>query len=162
MAYFRSFQTPVVVTRSNNVYGPHQYPEKVIPKFICQLLRRQPCWIHGDGTHARRFLYIDDVIEAYDRVLHHGEVGQVYNIGTDIEISNLELARLLLRKFGFSEDDKTEDGQSLLCFVEDRRFNDARYVIDSTRMNAIGWQPRISFDEGISRTSTAHSFCNML
>ncbi|KAJ3330767.1 hypothetical protein HDU76_004897 [Blyttiomyces sp. JEL0837] len=102
-AYFKSFNVPVVITRSNNVYGPHQYPEKIIPKFICSLLQEKKCFIHGNGANSRHYIYATDVADAITLILHKGEPGEIYNIGTDFEISNLQLARYLLLHFGLVE-----------------------------------------------------------
>ncbi|KAJ3082470.1 hypothetical protein HK102_001662 [Quaeritorhiza haematococci] len=198
-AYHKSFGLPVIITRSNNVYGPFQYPEKVIPKFICSLVRGGKCFIHGDGSHTRRYVYATDVADAMDTILHLGQSGEIYNIGTDFEISNLALARMLLIEFGLvdlikspttgeeagqekdggsggdtdgvngkdhdlGDDESLEDllercRQSLpgehnyLEFVEDRPFNDQRYAIDSTKLERVGWKPRVNFVDGLRRTS---------
>jgi hypothetical protein len=265
-AYSRSFRLPVLITRSNNVYGPRQFPEKIIPKFILQLLREQPwyahvcdckerdrerererrlsvcmracvggwlgahecsvvssplshSWLHGDGSNKRRYLHVDDVAEAFETILRHGAVGtnkqtqrerckhrrrrghrhtredrgtlcerergalaarpsqtlalthliapwnmrvyvcmcmcacvcagEVYNIGTDEEHSNLDVARHLLRACGLADREA-----SLLQYVTDRAFNDRRYYIDSAKLHALGWRPRVPFDQGLQRTST--------
>ncbi|KAJ3102125.1 hypothetical protein HDU97_000767 [Phlyctochytrium planicorne] len=114
-AYLKSFKLPVIITRSNNIYGPHQYPEKVIPKFICSLLNGKKwlvsqnvldeynlrfSFIHGDGSNSRHYLYISDAVDAFITVLKSGIPGEAYNIGTDFEISNRHLARYLLMEFG--------------------------------------------------------------
>ena len=88
-SYHRSFNLPVIITRGNNVYGPHQYPEKLIPKFINQLARNRPVTLHGTGSNTRNFLYVTDVARAFEFVLFKGQVGQIYNIGGTNEISNL-------------------------------------------------------------------------
>ena len=145
LAYHKSFNLPIIISRSNNVYGPYQYPEKVIPKFICSILHKIPLKIHGQGTNTRRYLYVSDVVDALVIVLKKGVIGSVYNIGTDFEISNLDLAEYLLKKFDL-------DLKSNIQFVADRAFNDMRYAIDSTKMESIGWKPKISFDQGIEWT----------
>lgn len=91
-SYYRSFQLPIIITRGNNVYGPRQYPEKVIPKFYNQLKRGKPCTIHGDGKNLRNFLYVEDVVEAFDIICHKGKIGEIYNIGGSdaTEICNYE------------------------------------------------------------------------
>ena len=81
-AYAKSFGIPAIITRSNNVYGPYQYPEKIIPKFICRLLKGQSCFVHGDGSNLRRYIHVDDVTRAFDAILHRGIINEVYNIGT--------------------------------------------------------------------------------
>jgi UDP-glucose 4,6-dehydratase len=144
-AYHNSFKLPTIITRGNNVYGPHQYPEKLIPKFICLLARDKPCFIHGDGSNRRNFLFVEDVASAFDTITHKGAVGNVYNIGTDFEISNLDVARLLLKYF--NKDEKTH-----IQYVENRPFNDCRYKINSDKLLALGWKPQVSWEDGIKRT----------
>lgn len=150
-SYLRSFRFPAIITRSNNVYGPHQFPDKVVPKFICQLMRGQPCTIHGDGLNSRHYLFIDDVIAALDRVVHCGEIGAIYNIGSDDELRNIDLARTIMSLFGIQD---VAEQNALIKFGEDRSFNDARYVINSDRIKALGWEQKVPFDQGIKRTST--------
>ncbi|KAK3699408.1 hypothetical protein QZH41_018566 [Actinostola sp. cb2023] len=150
MSYLESFKFPVIVTRSNNIYGPHQYPEKVIPKFIALLLRNQKCFIHGDGLQARNFLYVTDVAEAFIKILHKGQDGETYNIGSDFEINILELARTLINRI---KGEKTEDGiLSHLEFVKDRPFNDRRYPMDSSKVKALGWEPKVPWEDGLKST----------
>jgi len=151
-AYYRSFGVPVILTRGNNVFGPRQYPEKVIPKFICSLQRGLPCPIHGDGSTKRSFIYISDMVEAFDVILHKGNIGEVYNIGSNFEISVLEVAKLLLKEFGY-----TDREDEFLNFVDDRKFNDLRYNINSTKLIELGWTPKTSFEEGIRRTIEWHN-----
>jgi UDP-glucose 4,6-dehydratase len=103
--------------------------------------------IHGDGSHTRRYIYATDVADAVHLILHSGQNGEVYNIGTTFEISNLELAKLLISKI-------TKDApEQRIEFVGDRQFNDRRYAIDSTKLEAMGWAPKVPFSEGLSRTS---------
>ena len=97
-SYWSSFKLPVIITRGNNVYGPHQYPEKVIPKFIRRLVNGEPCCIHGDGSNSRHYIYVGDVVSAFDTVLHKGVPGETYNIGCHEEITNLQLAERLVRE----------------------------------------------------------------
>jgi len=160
-AYHRSFNLPTIITRGNNVYGPGQFPEKIIPKFICLLERKRPCYIHGDGSHTRNFIYISDVVTAFDTILHHGVIGETYNIGTDFEISNLSVAKTLIRKYNLQ--DKEEE---FIKFVEDRRFNDRRYAIDNTKLKALNWSPSVEWEEGLQKTidwyrQFTHTFKNV-
>eukprot|EP01102_Stenamoeba_stenopodia_P011959 TRINITY_DN3716_c0_g3_i2.p1 TRINITY_DN3716_c0_g3~~TRINITY_DN3716_c0_g3_i2.p1 ORF type:complete len:352 (+),score=84.07 TRINITY_DN3716_c0_g3_i2:64-1056(+) len=132
-AYHTSFALPVIVTRGNNVYGPRQYPEKLIPKFILRLTKHLPCCIHGDGSHTRNFLYVEDVARAFDVIVHKGQVGNTYNIGTNFEISNLGVARDLLKTLNMAEKES-----EMITNVVDRLFNDRRYFIDSAKLDALG------------------------
>jgi dTDP-glucose 4,6-dehydratase len=146
-SYRSSFKVPVIITRGNNVYGPHQFPEKIVPKFINLLERGKPLPIHGDGTNRRKYVYATDVAKAFDVICHNGVIGEVYNIGTDVEFTNLQLAEYLLRHY------KLEDQrEKYLKFVEDRPFNDCRYHIDSSKLNRLGWQPTVKFEDGIAET----------
>lgn len=145
-AYHHSFNLPIMITRSNNVYGPYQYPEKITSKFICSLLRNGKCYIHGDGHNSRKYLYAADVADALDVIFHRGQVGETYNIGSNFEISNLEFAKRLIRIFGYDEEEHIE-------FVQDRAFNDKRYGVDSSKLERLGWCPRMGFEEGLRKTS---------
>lgn len=99
-AYHRSFNLPIIITRGNNVYGPHQYPEKIVPKFVSQTLRGLPLTLHGDGSNSRNYLFVEDVARAFDVILHKGRVGEVYNMGGKNELTNLQVAKEVLRVLG--------------------------------------------------------------
>ena len=138
-SYLYSYKLPVIITRGNNVYGPRQYPEKVIPKFICQLLNGQRLTIHGTGKTKRNFIHVDDVVKAVDLILSKGVVGQIYNISScyDNEYTVMEIARMLVGLF-HGEDEPVENH---LVFVEDRHFNDYRYCISQDKLKELGWEP---------------------
>ncbi|KAK9487256.1 hypothetical protein V1527DRAFT_481314 [Lipomyces starkeyi] len=147
-AYYRSFKLPVIIVRCNNVYGPHQFPEKIIPKFICLLAGSRKCLIHGDGSNSRRYLFAGDAVDALDTILHKGTIGQIYNIGTTDEVSNRELCVLLLMEFGYGEGEFDQHVE----YTNDRPFNDRRYAIDASRLKSLGWSQKTRFEVGISRT----------
>jgi len=147
MSYYKSWKFPIIITRSNNIYGPHQYPEKVIPKWICRLIRGLKCPIHGDGSNQRAFVYVDDVILAYDIILHKGTIGETYNFQSYVEISNLELSNRVIKACG-----KSGDPAAWREFVSDRAFNDERYHVDGSKLFDLGWKEKISFEEGLKRT----------
>lgn len=150
-AYFKSFKMPVIVVRSNNVYGPHQFPEKVIPKFTLLLERGQHLSLHGKGTNTRRYLYAGDAADAFDTILHRGEPGHIYNVGSRDEVSNLELCSLLLGEFGIAN--KTdEDLYKHVKHTQDRPFNDHRYAVDANKLGKLGWKQKTSFAEGLRTT----------
>jgi len=146
-SYHRSFRLPIIITRGNNVYGPHQYPEKLIPKFTNQLQRGRPVTLHGDGKNTRNFLYVEDVARAFDTILHKGSVGRIYNIGGNNEISNLDVAKTLIKSMGLQD-----RAESLITFVHDRAFNDLRYTIDNTALTALGWSEQVSWEDGLQKT----------
>lgn len=146
-SYHRSFKLPCIITRGNNVYGPHQFPEKLIPKFTNQLLRGRPVTLHGDGSNTRNFLYVEDVARAFEVILHKANPGMILNIGGDNEISNLEVARLLIETLGLKEKE-----EELITFVPDRQFNDLRYTINSTKLHELGWRELMPWGEGLKTT----------
>lgn len=142
-AYNKSFGIPAIITRGNNVYGPRQYPEKVIPKFILQGLNGSPMTIQGDGSAKRSFLYVTDVAEAFVKILSKGEVGNIYNIGIENEYSVIEIAELISSKLGIEKSIK---------YTVDRPFNDRRYSISQDRLIALGWSPIVSWEKGMAET----------
>lgn len=145
-SYMKSYGIPVVITRGNNVYGPYQYPEKVIPKFAVQLLTGKPLTIHGAGTAKRHFCYVEDVAKAFVTVLEKGVPGEIYNIGTETdEYSVVEVGEKLSKLI-------QPDTTMITTTVEDRKFNDCRYHIDCSKMRELGWVATTSFDEGLART----------
>ena len=146
-SYHRSFKLPCIITRGNNVYGPHQYPEKMIPKFCNQLARDMPVTIHGDGTNTRNFLFVEDVARAFDTVLHRADVGHVYNIGGENEKPNIEVARDIIKSMG-----KDEKEEKLIIYVPDRMFNDLRYTINCSKLHELGWVEQVSWEEGLKIT----------
>ena len=148
-AYQKCFRMPIIITRCNNVYGPHQFLEKVIPKFIVRLLHGQTCCIHDDGSSERDFLYVSDVAEAFDRLLHSGQPGRLYNIGASQGFTVRQVAEKLIRIVRQGED---LDVASYLEFVPGRILDDKRYKIDSGEMLALGWSPKVEFNDGLSRT----------
>lgn len=147
-AYMKSFDIPIIVIRCNNIYGPHQFPEKIIPKFVCLVQRGRKCVLHGDGSNTRRYLHVSDGVSALDTILHKGQVGMTYNAGSDFELSNLELAKHVIAACGYN----STDPHILAAWIEyvpDRPFNDSRYAIDSSRLEKLGWRPQKNFEAGI-------------
>lgn len=144
-AYYETYKMPVLNTRCSNNYGPYQYPEKLIPFFISQLLKGEKVPVYGDGLNVRDWLYVYDHCEAIDVVLHKGKVGEVYNIGGHNEKTNMEITRLILEAM-----DKDE---SSIKYVEDRLGHDRRYAISNDKITSeLGWAPSITFEEGIKLT----------
>ncbi|CAA0808452.1 Trifunctional UDP-glucose 4-6-dehydratase/UDP-4-keto-6-deoxy-D-glucose 3-5-epimerase/UDP-4-keto-L-rhamnose-reductase RHM1 [Striga hermonthica] len=145
MAYGRSYGLPVITTRGNNVYGPNQFPEKLIPKFILLAMRGKTLPIHGDGSNVRSYLYCEDVAEAFEVVLHKGEVGHVYNIGTKKERRVIDVAKDICKLFNMDSDKSIE-------FVDNRPFNDQRYFLDDQKLKNLGWSERTTWEEGLRKT----------
>lgn len=145
-AYSHSYKLKTIITRCNNVYGPNQYPEKLIPKFIQLLNSNQKCTIHGDGSALRSFIHVQDVCSAMDVIIHKGLLGQTYNIGSEPEneMTVLQIAKTLLEYI--------KPGQKLenwIIYVEDRPYNDKRYFITNEKLKNLGWEQKIHFKEGI-------------
>lgn len=150
-AYNHSYGLPIIITRGNNVYGPRQYPEKLIPKAVMMIRQGKKVTIHGDGRHLRSFMHVSDTARGFLNVLKYGELGHIYNIGTDFEISNLEVVRAVLREFELED----EDEDNHIEYVRDRAFNDTRYNIVSDKLRSLGpsgWSPRVSFEDGLRDT----------
>ena len=141
---------PIIITRGNNVYGPHQFPEKLIPKFINQLMRGRKVTLHGTGSNKRNFLYVEDVARAFEKILFKGKIGLVYNIGGTNEIENIQVAKDLIRLAGYASGNDKE--KEMMTFVEDRIFNDHRYFINSEKLHDLGWKEQVSWEDGIKTT----------
>ena len=144
-AYHETYKMPVLTTRCSNNYGPYQYPEKLIPFFISQLLKGKKVPVYGDGLNVRDWLYVYDHCAAIDTVLHKGRVGEVYNIGGHNEKTNMEITRLILEAMGKDE--------SSIKYVQDRLGHDRRYAISNDKITSeLGWKPSLTFEEGIKIT----------
>ena len=150
VAYRHSFQVPVLISRCNNVYGPHQFHDKVIPRFIHYLRQGKQCPVHGDGTQTRSFLHVRDVCTAVDCLLQGGAVGEVYNIGARQEYSILEVVGLLLEHLGLG-DKKVED---VVTHIRDRPYNDKRYLMTEAPLRALGWREQITLAQGLADLCT--------
>ena len=146
-SYGHSFKLPIIITRGNNVYGPRQYPEKLIPKFIKLLLNDEKCTIHGEGLSRRNFLHVYDVAKAFGKILYEGQLNETYNIGTEDEYSVIDILKLLV-KFIKDDDNYMNYGK----FVRDRDFNDFRYSVNSDKLIQLGWSREINFKEGLRET----------
>ncbi len=146
-SYYKSYQIPIIITRGNNVYGPGQYPEKLIPKFILQLLNGKKMTVQGDGSNIRNFIYVEDVARAFEKILFNGVVSEIYNIGTDNEHSVMDIAKRL--HSNLSNEKLFEE---CIEYVEDRLFNDFRYCVDSNKLLDLGWRTEVDFDHGLKKT----------
>ncbi|KAG5982942.1 hypothetical protein E4U55_001078 [Claviceps digitariae] len=150
-SYNKSFKLPTIIVRSNNVYGPHQYPEKIIPKFTCLLNRARPVVLHGDGSPTRRYLYAGDAADAFDTILHKGQIGHIYNVGSCDEISNLDLCAKLLDTMGIEQASPTS-ARKWIKYTHDRPFNDRRYAVDGTKLRMLGWKQKTNLQDGLKTT----------
>ncbi len=143
-SYWVTYKFPVIITRSSNNFGPYQYPEKLIPLFVTNALEGKSLPLYGDGMNVRDWLYVLDNCEAVDFVLHKGKEGEIYNIGGDNELPNIEITREILRISG--------KPSSLIQFVQDRPGHDWRYSINSDKIKKLGWRPRHAFKEALEQT----------
>ncbi len=143
-AYHVTYGVPVVITRGSNNFGPYQYPEKVIPLFITNALDDEPLPLYGDGLNIRDWLYVVDHCEAIDLMMRQGRDGEIYNVGADHELTNLELTEAILEIVG--------KPKALIQFVEDRPGHDRRYSLDSSKVRKLGWEPRHRFQEALEDT----------
>lgn len=144
LAYHNTYHLPVLITRSSNNFGPSQYPEKLIPLFITNLIEGKKIPLYGDGLNVRDWLYVVDNCEGINTVLHKGKVGEVYNLGGGNERTNLEITRFILSAL--------KHPQSMIERVKDRPGHDRRYSIDCRKARSLGWKPRYRFDQAIRET----------
>ena len=145
-SYYHSFKMPIIITRGNNVFGPNQYPEKLIPRFIKLLREGKKVTIQGDGSNVRAFLHVFDVCEAFSLILDKGKIGEIYNIGSDddSEYTVLEIAKFLIQMIK-----NNENYNDYIEYVEDRPFNDKRYYISNQKLKDLGWNIKINFMNGL-------------
>ncbi len=144
LSYEETYGLPVIVTRSSNNFGPYQFPEKVIPLFVTNLLDGRKVPLYGDGLNIRDWIYVMDNCAGVDMVLRKGVVGEIYNIGGGNETTNRELTEKVLALLGV--------GEEMVEYVQDRLGHDRRYSIDCSKANALGWTPSRSLDEALAET----------
>jgi dTDP-glucose 4,6-dehydratase len=137
-SYYKSFNLPIIVVRANNIFGTRQYPEKIIPKFILRSFKKLPLKLHGDGSNLRHYLSTSDFSRALGLLAREGVFGEVYNIASDIELTNYEMANLIVSSF---------DEDIEIQYTADRPFNDSRYAVDDSKLRSLGWSPEDSVIE---------------
>jgi len=152
-AYYHTYGIPVVLSNCSNNYGPNQFPEKLIPLAINNILHMNPIPIYGKGVNVRDWLYVEDHAAAIDLIYQKGVKGRTYNIGGLNEWKNIELIQLLCRILDEKLDREQGTSESLITYVKDRAGHDMRYAIDSSRIeNELGWKPSLTFEQGLVRT----------
>lgn len=146
MSYYHSFKIPIIITRGNNVYGPNQYPEKLIPRFIELLKGGKKVTIQGDGSCVRSFLHVNDVVSAFEIILHKGATGEIYNIGGNDshEYSVMDIAQKLITLL-----QDTTNYAKWIEYIEDRPFNDQRYYISNKKLVDLGWKIEYNLERGL-------------
>jgi dTDP-glucose 4,6-dehydratase len=150
-SYYHSFNMPIIITRGNNVYGPNQYPEKLIPRFVELLLNNKKVTIQGDGTNVRAFLHVLDVCSALKLILESGIIGEIYNIGSDDhhEYTVSQVAEILINKI-----QDPQETNEWIGYIEDRPFNDKRYYISNQKLKDLGWKIEKDFNSGLDEVIT--------
>jgi len=143
-AYFKTYGLPITITRCSNNFGPFQFPEKFIPLVITNAIEGKKIPIYGDGKQIRDWIYVEDHCRAIDLILHKGKSGEVYNIGSYNEITNINLVKTILKELNKS--------QELIEFVEDRPGHDRRYAMNSIKLRELGWKPKYNFNSGLTTT----------
>ncbi|MCM5664129.1 dTDP-glucose 4,6-dehydratase [Galbibacter mesophilus] len=152
-AYGETYGLPYVVSNCSNNYGPNQFPEKLIPLFIHNILQKNPLPVYGDGNYTRDWLFVIDHAEAIDRIFHHSEKNKTYNVGGFNEWKNIDLVKLLCRVMDKKLGREEGSSEKLITYVKDRPGHDLRYAIDASRINnELGWKPSVTFEEGLEKT----------
>lgn len=144
LSYFITHKLKVNIVRSTNNFGPYQYPEKIIPLFITNLLEGRKVPVYGDGKNVRDWLYVADNCEAIDLIMHNGKEGEIYNVSSGTEMPNIKLAEMLI--------DHTGKDKSFMEYIKDRKGHDRRYSLDSKKIRNLGWKPKLKFEEALKIT----------
>jgi len=152
-AYHDTYGMPTIVTNCSNNYGPYQFPEKLIPLFINNIRKGKPLPVYGKGENVRDWLFVEDHARAIDLIFHEGKVAETYNIGGFNEWKNIDLIKVMIRTVDRILGNPEGHSEGLITYVTDRLGHDARYAIDSTKLQKeLGWEPSLQFEEGIEKT----------
>ncbi|NPA43178.1 MAG: dTDP-glucose 4,6-dehydratase [Chlorobi bacterium] len=152
-AYYHTYGLPVVISNASNNYGPYQFPEKLIPLIINNILEQKPLPVYGKGENVRDWLYVEDHVKGIDTVLHKGKKGETYNIGGENERKNIEVVEKLCEITDELTGRTPGESKKLIRFVKDRAGHDWRYALDISKIkNELGWRPETDFDEGLRKT----------
>jgi len=149
LSYFNTYKLPVIITRTENNFGPFQHPQKAMPKFVQHAIAGKKLPVYGDGGHVRQWLYVDDTCSALDTLIAKGKPGEIYHIAGNQELTNIDLAKKVLSFFAKPE--------SQIEFIDDRNIrpgHDRRYALDCSKLMSLGWKPKYSLDEGLAKTFT--------
>lgn len=153
MAYYHTYNLPVVISNCSNNYGSHHFPEKLIPLMINNIKHNKPLPVYGKGENVRDWLWVEDHARAIDTILHKGKIGETYNIGGNNEWRNIDLVKLLCAIMDDSLGRPKGQSERLITFVKDRSGHDLRYAIDASKLKKeLGWEPSLQFEEGLKRT----------
>jgi dTDP-glucose 4,6-dehydratase len=152
-AYGETYDLPYIITNCSNNYGPNQFPEKLIPLFINNIIENKPLPVYGDGDYTRDWLFVEDHAVAIDLVFHEGKLKETYNIGGFNEWKNLDLVKLLCQVMDVKLNREEGSSAKLIKFIKDRPGHDKRYAIDASKINKeLGWKPSVTFEQGLNKT----------
>jgi dTDP-glucose 4,6-dehydratase len=152
-AWHHTFGLPVKISNCSNNYGSYQFPEKLIPLFINNIINKKPLPVYGEGVNVRDWLFVDDHAAAIDMIYHKGTNGETYNIGGNNEWKNIDLIKVLCQQMDEKLGRPTGDSETLITYVKDRAGHDMRYAIDASKlMKDLGWAPTVTFEQGLSKT----------
>mgnify|MGYP000321068219 CR=1 FL=1 len=152
-AYYKTHKLPILISNCSNNYGPFQHTEKLIPNILNCLIKRKKIPIYGNGKNIRDWLFVDDHCDAIELIFKEGLIGETYNIGGGYEISNINLAKLIIKIFDEKNSSPTGFSEKLIEFVDDRAGHDFRYAVDHSKItNKLGWKPKTIFKDGINKT----------
>lgn len=152
-SFYDTYKLPIIITNCSNNYGPYQFPEKLIPLFINNIINKKPLPVYGKGENVRDWLYVVDHARAIDIIFHKGKIRDTYNIGGFNEWKNIDLIKVIIKTVDKLLENPEGESLSLITYVTDRAGHDLRYAIDSTKLkNELGWEPSLQFEEGIEKT----------
>jgi dTDP-glucose 4,6-dehydratase len=152
-AYHHTFGLPIVISNCSNNYGPNQFPEKLIPLFINNIIHMKPLPVYGQGLNVRDWLYVEDHANAIDLILHRGKNGETYNIGGHNEWKNIDLIHLMCKIMDKKLGREPGISEGLITYVKDRAGHDLRYAIDASKLqHELGWKPSLQFEQGLEKT----------
>ena len=152
-AFSDTYGLPIIISNCSNNYGPFQFPEKLIPLFINNIVNNKPLPVYGKGENIRDWLYVEDHASAIDNIFHNGKLNETYNVGGFNEWKNIDLIKVIIKVADKLLDRTEGSSEKLITYVKDRAGHDLRYAIDSTKINKeLGWEPSLQFEEGIEKT----------
>ena len=152
-AFYHTYKIPSIISNCSNNYGPFQFPEKLIPLCIFNIMHNKPLPIYGEGLNVRDWLYVEDHVNAIDRIFHKGKIGNTYNVGGNNEWSNIDLIKELCKQMAVKLGKEAAEVLRLITFVKDRAGHDMRYAIDASKLKReLGWTPSLQFEDGLSKT----------
>jgi len=156
-AFSDTFGMPIVISNCSNNYGPYQFPEKLIPLFIINIINNKPLPIYGKGENIRDWLYVEDHAKAIDTIFHKGKLNETYNIGGSNEWKNIDLIKVIIKVTDRLLGREEGSSEKLIMYVKDREGHDLRYAIDATKLkNELGWEPSLQFEEGLEKTVNSY------